>query len=283
VAQAQHVSVGQSAAWRRASPHRRRCVPHPATQASTPVPAARNAAWWVRSRCPLRRCSLWKVVGDLFADLTSMVGNKKPPSAQQPHEGCASVDLISQAPTRMRITTSFPEVFIAPRRQPPYWSNVKSSRLPAPRRSGVAVVARYRCRDACMATDSAEEDQSSTPVVISISPMAHFAVGFFALGLLVPVLTWPVTAPLLIIPVLLSALIVRLRTQADGNGVTVRTLLGSRSVRWEEIDGLRFRRGSWGRAQLKCGRELRLPAVTFATLPQLTQASAGRVPNPYAD
>jgi len=28
------------------------------------------------------------------------------------------------------------------------------------------------------------------PVVISISPMAHFAVGFFALGLLVPVLTW---------------------------------------------------------------------------------------------
>jgi hypothetical protein len=81
----------------------------------------------------------------------------------------------------------------------------------------------------------------------------------------------------------LSALIVRLRTQADGNGVTVRTLLGSRSVRWEEIDGLRFRRGSWARAQLKNGRELRLPAVTFATLPQLTQASAGRVPNPYAD
>ena len=134
-----------------------------------------------------------------------------------------------------------------------------------------------------MATDLAEENPSTPPVVISISPMAHFAVGFFALGLLVPVLTWPVTAPLLIIPALLSALIVRLRTQADGNGVAVRTLLGSRSVRWEEIDGLRFRRGSWARAQLKSGRELRLPAVTFATLPQLTQASAGRVPNPYAD
>ena len=134
-----------------------------------------------------------------------------------------------------------------------------------------------------MATDSAEEAPSTPPVVINISPMAHFAVGFFALGLLVPVLTWPVTAPLLIVPVLLSALIVRLRTQADGNGVTVRTLLGSRSVRWEDIDGLRFRRGSWARAQLKSGRELRLPAITFATLPQLTQASAGRVPNPYAD
>jgi hypothetical protein len=133
-----------------------------------------------------------------------------------------------------------------------------------------------------MATDSAEDAERTPPVVINISPMAHFAVGFFALGLLVLVLTWPVTAPLLIIPVLLSALIVRLRTQADDSGVTVRTLLGSRSVRWEDIEGLRFNRGSWGRAQLKDGHRLRLPAVTFATLPQLTRASGGRVPNPYA-
>ncbi len=111
--------------------------------------------------------------------------------------------------------------------------------------------------------------------------MAHFAVGFFALGLLVPVLTWPATAPLLIIPVVLSALIIRLRTQADQHGVSVRTLIGSQTVRWEEIEGLRFHKGSWARAQLKNGGELRLPAVTFATLPLLTQASAGRVPNPY--
>ncbi|WP_163760206.1 PH domain-containing protein [Mycobacterium botniense] len=111
--------------------------------------------------------------------------------------------------------------------------------------------------------------------------MAHVAVGFFTLGLLVPVLTWPATAPLLVIPVVLSALIIRLRTVADRQGVTARTLLGSRSVRWEEIDGLRFTRGSWARAQLKSGGELRLPAVSFATLPQLSEVSAGRVPNPY--
>jgi hypothetical protein len=128
-----------------------------------------------------------------------------------------------------------------------------------------------------VAKDSAE----TPPVVINISPMAHFAVGFFALGLLVPVLTWPLAAPLLIIPVVLSALIIRLRTQADQDGVKVRTLLGSQSVRWEEIDGLRFNKGSWARAQLKSGGQFRLPAVTFATLPQLTEASGGRVPNPY--
>ncbi len=134
-----------------------------------------------------------------------------------------------------------------------------------------------------MATDSPQDTAPAPPVVLNISPMAHLAVGFFALGLLIPIMTWPATAPLLIIPVLLSALIVRLRTEADRDGVTVRTLLGSQSVGWEDIEGLRFNRGSWARAQLKNGRKLRLPAVTFATLPQLTQASDGRVPNPYAD
>jgi hypothetical protein len=139
-----------------------------------------------------------------------------------------------------------------------------------------------RCHDAQVVTGSSDQTAPAPPVVINISPMAHFAVGFFALGLLVPVLTWPPTAPLLIIPVLLSALIIRLRTQADRDGVTVRTLLGGQSVRWEEIDGLRFSKGSWARAQLKNGGELRLPAVTFATLPLLTEASGGRVPNPYS-
>jgi hypothetical protein len=122
---------------------------------------------------------------------------------------------------------------------------------------------------------------TDSPVVIKVSPMAHFAVGFLALGLLIPVLAWPASAPLLVIPVVLSALIFRLRTVADADGVTVRNLLGRRAVRWEEIDGLRFHRGSWARARLKSGAELRLPAVTFATLPQLTEASSGRVPNPY--
>ena len=122
---------------------------------------------------------------------------------------------------------------------------------------------------------------TGSPVVLRVSPMAHLAVGFLALGLLIPVLAWPLSAPLLLIPVLLSALIVRLRTVADDQGVTVRTLLGSRTVRWDDLDGLRFHRGSWARARLKSGTELRLPAVTFATLPQLTEASSGRVPNPY--
>jgi Bacterial PH domain len=112
--------------------------------------------------------------------------------------------------------------------------------------------------------------------------MAHLAVGFFTLGLLALVLAGPRwCALLLVLPVILSALVIRLRTVADRDTVTARTLLGSETVRWEDIDGLRFAKGSWARAQRKDGTELRLPAVTFSTLPLLTEVSGGRVPNPY--
>jgi hypothetical protein len=123
---------------------------------------------------------------------------------------------------------------------------------------------------------------SAAQVVIRISPMAHFAVGFLALGLLALVLAGPEWfALLLVIPVILSALIFRYRTVANRDTVTARTLLGSRTVSWDDIAGLRFGKSSWAYAQLKDDTELRLPAVTFATLPLLTEASEGRVPNPY--
>jgi small-conductance mechanosensitive channel len=123
--------------------------------------------------------------------------------------------------------------------------------------------------------------RTDKPTVIRMSQMAHFAVGFFTLGLLIPVLSWPWTAPVLLLPLVLSACVVRWRTVADRTGVTARSLLGSRTVAWEEIEGLRFVKSAWARAQLTDGSTLRLPAVTFATLPLLTEASGGRVPNPY--
>jgi Bacterial PH domain len=113
--------------------------------------------------------------------------------------------------------------------------------------------------------------------------MAHVAVGFLTLGLLALIPTGPPwIALLLIIPIGISAYIVRNRTLADRDTVTARSLLGSDTVKWDDVDGLRFGRGSSAYAHLRDGRDLRLPAVTFATLPLLTEASGGRVPNPYS-
>ena len=113
--------------------------------------------------------------------------------------------------------------------------------------------------------------------------MAHFAVGFLTLGLLGLVLAWPsICAPLLAIPVIAAVAIERLRTVADEHTLTARTMLGSKSVAWSDVEALRFSKSPWARAQLRNGTEMRLPAVTFATLPVLAAASHGRVPNPYA-
>lgn len=126
-----------------------------------------------------------------------------------------------------------------------------------------------------------DQPDNRAPVVLRVSPTAHLASGFAALGMLAVVLAVPTTAPLLVLPVLASALIVRLRTVADAHTVTARTLLGSRTVNWADIKGLRFVKGSWARAELTSGEDMRLPAVTFATLPLLAEVSGGRVPNPY--
>lgn len=125
-------------------------------------------------------------------------------------------------------------------------------------------------------------DAAPTPVVIRMSPIAHFAVGFLTLGLLAVIFAGPAwSAVLLVIPVILSTIIVRYRTVADRDTVTARTLTGSETVAWSDIAGLRFDKSTWATAQLTDRRELRLPAVTFATLPLLTEVSGGRVPNPY--
>jgi hypothetical protein len=133
-----------------------------------------------------------------------------------------------------------------------------------------------------MSSRRASDESTSNPVVIRMSPMAHFASAFLALGLLVMITVFPTWgAVFMVLPIVASVAIVRLRTVADRNTVTARTLVSSRTVGWDEIDGLRFDRSSWARARLRDGSDMLLPAVTFAMLPLLTDASGGRVPNPY--
>ena len=132
-------------------------------------------------------------------------------------------------------------------------------------------------------TPASQTPEPQTPaVVIRISPMAQFAPAFLAVSILVLVPAFGNWAlALLLIPALVSVAIIRLRTVADRDAVTARSLLTSKTVPWSQVEGLRFTRGGWARACGAGGDALLLPAVTFATLPRLTAASAGRVPNPY--
>jgi len=124
----------------------------------------------------------------------------------------------------------------------------------------------------------------SLKTVIRISPIAHFASIFLALSLLTigPAFGMGAMLAMMVIPILVSVAIERVRTVADDDTVTARGLCKSRTVRWSQIEGLEFTRSRWAKARLSDASTLVLPAVTFSTLPRLTAASGGRVPNPFS-
>ena len=125
---------------------------------------------------------------------------------------------------------------------------------------------------------------TAVPVVIRISPMAHVAVGFFALGAAHPD---PGQSRLVRRaaghPGRGVGAVFRYRTDGrSGHRHGAHAVEQQHGRPWEDVDGLalRPRRVGVGAPEGRLG-ELRLPAVTFATLPQLTAATDGRVPNPY--
>jgi hypothetical protein len=133
-----------------------------------------------------------------------------------------------------------------------------------------------------------EPDPVELPAVFRIHPIAYFAAFMMAVtslalaGASLPYLGWT-----LAIPVLVALWIHRLRTIVTEEGVTAVSLRGRRSATWDQINGLQFPRWGAVRAVLNESSDgkkskLALPAISFRDLPRLSDASRGRIPDPYA-
>ncbi|MEU5843313.1 PH domain-containing protein [Rhodococcus sp. NPDC047139] len=123
----------------------------------------------------------------------------------------------------------------------------------------------------------------STTQVIQISRLSFVACGILFLALASPALAWPAAfAWTLIIPFLVAAWVVRVRTVVGPEGIVARSTFSTTTLKWDSLDGLRFPKRGWARARLTDGSEVALPVVTFGRLPQLSEASGGRIPDPYA-
>ncbi|WP_114722512.1 PH domain-containing protein [Rhodococcus sp. AG1013] len=119
--------------------------------------------------------------------------------------------------------------------------------------------------------------------VIRISPLALMACLFLLFCLSFPVLGWPAAFGwTLVIPFLIGAWVLRVRTTVGPDGLELRRAFSSQSISWDQIKGFRFPKRGWARAELLDGNEVSLPNVTFGRLPQLASASGGRVTDPYA-
>lgn len=115
------------------------------------------------------------------------------------------------------------------------------------------------------------------PVIFRVPPVSVLAV----LTLVVCVspiamsswwLSW-----LFAVPLLVWVWIVRRRTVIDTENVTIRTVLGSRVIGWDEIRLLRVV-GRHGVTAVLSGAEVRLPEVRVRHLPLLAERSGGRLP-----
>ena len=88
------------------------------------------------------------------------------------------------------------------------------------------------------------------------------------------------TLVFLLVPVLAAAYVLRVGVDVGDDGVTVRSVAGSRSVPWDDVAGIRV--GERGDLWLVTARgtELRLPVLRARDLPRLAGVSGGRIPAP---
>jgi hypothetical protein len=82
----------------------------------------------------------------------------------------------------------------------------------------------------------------------------------------------------LALPLFAAAWVLRVGVDVADEGITVRQIVGSRTVAWPELAGIRVgrRRGLW--LVTTAGTEIAMPVLRVGDLPRLAELSGGRIP-----
>ncbi|HJQ02231.1 MAG TPA: PH domain-containing protein [Jatrophihabitans sp.] len=106
---------------------------------------------------------------------------------------------------------------------------------------------------------------------------AYLIVAFVALCV-TAVVRSPVQALVYLIPAVAAGYVARTATVVDERGLQARALLGSHTVSWDELRGLRLDPSGAVYAVDRSGGQLRLPCVRSTKLQPLIDAGGGRIP-----
>jgi hypothetical protein len=111
--------------------------------------------------------------------------------------------------------------------------------------------------------------------VFRLPRSAYLAVLILAIGA-TALVQHPLAAFVYVVPLLAAAFIARTATIVDERGITVRALIGRRSMPWEKVRGLSVT----GRNvyAVIADAAVRLPCVRVSDLAALSAASGGRLP-----
>jgi|SRR3954447_25314764 hypothetical protein len=107
----------------------------------------------------------------------------------------------------------------------------------------------------------------------ALLPVVLFFVAVLSLTAAGP---WALVA--LVLPLLAAAWVLRVGVDVSDDGITVRQIIGSRTVPWGELAGIRIgrRRSLW--LVTTSGTEIALPVLRVGDLPRLAELSGGRIP-----
>ena len=100
------------------------------------------------------------------------------------------------------------------------------------------------------------------------------AIALLSIGWAPKYLAW-----LLIVPVLCIWWVLKSRTRVSEKGIAISyAFKGSQNISWDNFAGIGFQRAK-AFARTKSGKQFTLPGVTFNSLPRLSDASRGRIPD----
>ena len=117
--------------------------------------------------------------------------------------------------------------------------------------------------------------------VLKHSALAYLIVAFTALCC-TAVVHSRLLALVYLVPLVAAVYVARTATVVDDRGVHARAILGSRTVGWHELLGLRLDRSGAVYAVDSSGGQLKLPCVRSTRLDPLIAAGNGRIPDPAA-
>ncbi|WP_018682125.1 PH domain-containing protein [Actinokineospora enzanensis] len=124
------------------------------------------------------------------------------------------------------------------------------------------------------------EPQIPARLVFRVPTVAVLAALLFAICATPVAFGAPGLVAIYLIPIAAVVWVLRVRTTATADGLTVRGVVGSRALPWASLKGFRLSPKGQVRAVLTDDREVPLPSVRTRHLPALSLVSGGRLADP---
>ncbi|HMT49598.1 PH domain-containing protein [uncultured Dietzia sp.] len=125
----------------------------------------------------------------------------------------------------------------------------------------------------------------STPkdrALFRVNPMSYLVIGIVVMAILWPVTAYPATLGwLVLLPIGFGWWVARTNTRLDEDGVHLTTWRTRRSVPWAEVKGVMFPKNGFARLITTSEDSYPMGGVSFHDLPRLSEASRGRIRDPY--